>query len=114
MMRMMHHLPVSQEYKKRSQVSVSETGSELVIGAAGAEDGGEYNCSLTLGETSQSVLHTVVITGVLRTETAVKCHITADCSKKLVSSQRLTVQTQCHRMQGLQTRKPQMVTMIIH
>ena len=88
MMRMMHHLPVSQEYKKRSQVSVSETGSELVIGAAGAEDGGEYNCSLTLGETNQSVLHTVVITGVLRTETAVKCHITAVRSQLVVQGLR--------------------------
>lgn len=52
-----------QEYKKRSKVSVTETGSELMIGAAGAEDGGEYNCSLTLGGDTQSVVHTVVIKG---------------------------------------------------
>ena len=44
-------------------MSVSETGSELMIGAAGAEDGGEYNCSLTLGAATQSVVHTVVIRG---------------------------------------------------
>ena len=55
--------PCVQEYKKRSKVSVSETGSELMIGAAGAEDGGEYNCSLTLGAATQSVVHTVVIRG---------------------------------------------------
>ena len=54
-----------QEYKKRSKVSMSETGSELMIGAAGAEDGGEYNCSLTLGGATQAVVHTVVITGQL-------------------------------------------------
>ena len=54
-----------QEYKKRSKVSVSETGSELMIGAAGAEDGGEYNCSLTLGGATQAVVHTVVIKGQL-------------------------------------------------
>ena len=56
-----------QEYKKRAKVSVSETGSELMIGAAGAEDGGEYNCSLTLGGATQAVVHTVVITGQLST-----------------------------------------------
>ena len=44
-------------------MSVTETGSELMIGAAGAEDGGEYNCSLTLGGDTQSVVHTVVIKG---------------------------------------------------
>ena len=44
-------------------MSVSETGSELMIGAAGAEDGGEYNCSLTLGAATQSVVHTVIIRG---------------------------------------------------
>ena len=57
--------PRVQEYKKRAKVSVSETGSELMIGAAGAEDGGEYNCSLTLGGATQAVVHTVVITGQL-------------------------------------------------
>ena len=44
-------------------MSVSSTGSELTIGAAGVEDAGRYNCSLVLGDTIQSVIHTVVITG---------------------------------------------------
>ena len=52
-----------QDYKKRAKVSVSSKGSELTIGAAGAEDAGRYNCSLVLGDTIQSVIHTVVITG---------------------------------------------------
>ena len=62
-MKIDQYFPLYQEYKKRTKVSVTETGSELMIGAAGAEDGGEYNCSLTLGGATQSVVHTVVIKG---------------------------------------------------
>ena len=65
--------PRVQEYKKRAKVSVSETGSELMIGAAGAEDGGEYNCSLTLGGATQAVVHTVVITGQLSPRQNILC-----------------------------------------
>ena len=44
-------------------MSFSDHGSELTIGAAGAEDGGDYLCSLMLPSNKQSVTHKVVIKG---------------------------------------------------
>ena len=47
-------------------MSFSDHGSELTIGAAGAEDGGDYLCSLMLPSNTQSVTHKVVIKGKIK------------------------------------------------
>jgi len=59
---------LTEEYSKRAKVSFSDHGSELTIGAAGAEDGGDYLCSLMLPSNKQSVTHKVVIKGVVSVE----------------------------------------------
>merc|ERR1712012_51449 len=59
-------LIIPDSYRQRTKVTLSNTGSELTIGAAGVEDAGKYKCVLQLpGQQEQSVVHTVVIRGSL-------------------------------------------------
>jgi len=51
-------------YAKRANVTVTESGSTLVIASAKAEDAGVYKCSVTLdGDSRPEIVHTVSILG---------------------------------------------------
>ena len=51
-------------YTKRANVTVSESGSTLVISSAKAEDAGEYKCSVALdGDSPPEIVHVVSILG---------------------------------------------------
>ena len=51
-------------YAQRANVTVTESGSTLVISSAKAEDAGEYKCSVTLdGDSRPEIVHTVSILG---------------------------------------------------
>jgi len=67
---------IDTEYSKRAKVSFSDHGSELTIGAAGVEDGGDYVCSLMLPSNIQTVTHKVVIKGVASIENTKQAELT--------------------------------------
>ena len=51
-------------YAKRANVTVTESGSTLLISNATAEDAGEYKCSVALdGDSRPEIVHTVSILG---------------------------------------------------
>ena len=51
-------------YAKRANVTVTESGSTLVISSAKAEDAGEYKCSVALdGASRPEIFHTDSILG---------------------------------------------------
>jgi hypothetical protein len=51
-------------YAKRANVTVTESGSTLVITSAKAEDAGEYKCSVALdGDSRPEIVHIVSILG---------------------------------------------------
>ena len=52
-----------QDYQRRAKVTATEQGLELTIAAARAGDAGRYKCSLTVGDTTQTLVQTVHIRG---------------------------------------------------
>lgn len=52
-----------QDYQRRAKVTATEQGLELTIAAARAGDAGRYKCSLTVGDTRQTLVQTVHIRG---------------------------------------------------
>jgi hypothetical protein len=61
-----------ESYRSRADVEVTARGSVLTIGAARAEDAGQYKCSIAIPDQRlPEVKHTVIIRGEIISSTAI-------------------------------------------